>query len=405
MSPTSGGTMTIVTGALATLVGLIANTAMPLFSSDIAAQTPSLAGTAWQLMKFQGGDGTILTPDDPAKYTVEFESGGRLNARIDCNRGRGTWTSAGVNQVQFGALALTRAMCPTGSLHDQIVKHWGYIRSYVIKDGRLSLSLMADGGIYEFEPAPQSKPATRVLEVSSVALETNADLSSLIAEVRRQADAFVFLSGGASKMRDDHQRQLLAMFEALALVAKSGRRIAVGDGGTQAGIMEAAGQARRAGGNLFPLIGVAPAREIVPRGTTPIDPNHSHVVAVDNPSAPAQDSWGSETEAMYWLFAKLSEGRPSVALVANGGGITLNEVDANVRAGRRMILIKGSGRAADALVSLVEKTQVSDPEVSTLRERAGKAMLMRRPDLFQIVPLQDGAAGLRDAITTAIRDR
>jgi len=61
-----------------------------------------------------------------------------------------------------------------------------------------------------------------------------------------------------------------------------------------------------------------------------------------------------------------------------GNGITLREVDANVRAGRRMILIKGSGRAADALVSLLEKAQVSDPEIATLRESAQKAMLTRR---------------------------
>ena len=36
-------------------------------------------------------------------------------------------------------------------MHDQIVKQWGNVRSYVIKDGHLFLSLMADGGIYEFE--------------------------------------------------------------------------------------------------------------------------------------------------------------------------------------------------------------------------------------------------------------
>ena len=234
-----------------------------------------------------------------------------------------------------------------------------------------------------------------VLDVSSVSLEKNVQLSSLIAEIRSQADAFVFLSGGASRMLADQQRQLLAMFEALTLVARGGRRIAVGDGGTQAGIMEAAGHARRASRGAFPLIGVAPAREVPPRGKTPLDPNHSHVVAVDNPSAPAQDSWGSETEAMYWLFAKLAEGRPSVTIVANGGGITLTEVESNVRAGRRMILIEGSGRAADALVSLLQKTQVSDAEVASLRERAEKATLTRRPDLFQIVGLQRGAPGLR----------
>ncbi len=242
----------------------------------------------------------------------------------------------------------------------------------------------------------------RVIHVSSVAPEKNAQLSTLIAEIRSHADAFVFLSGGASKMGEDHQRRLLAMFEALALVAKSGRRIAVGDGGTRAGIMEAAGNARVASGNAFPLIGVAPAREIPPRGTTPVDSHHSHIVAVDNPSAPATDSWGSETETMYWLFGALAEGRPSVAIVANGGGITLNEVESNVRAGRRIILIEGSGRAADALVSLMRKTEVSDPELLSLRQRAEKAGLTERPELFHVVPMQGGAPSLRDAITAAI---
>lgn len=216
-----------------------------------------------------------------------------------------------------------------------------------------------------------------------------------------KADAFVFLSGGASKMSEEDQRQLLQMFEALSIVAKS-RRIAVGDGGTRAGIMEAAGRARRASGNAFPLIGVAPAREIPPRGTTPVDSSHSHIVAVDNPAAPAQDSWGSETNTMYSVFGKLAERRPSVTIVANGGGITLSEVDANVRAGRRMILIEGSGRAADALISILRKTHPTDAEVASLRERADKARLTRRPTLFRIVPRQGGAPALRQAIVTTL---
>src|SRR4030095_7888132 len=122
----------------------------------------------------------------------------------------------------------------------------------------------------------------------------------------------------------------------------------------------------------------------------------------ENPSAPAKDSWGSDTGTMYWLFAKLAEGRPSVAIVANGGDITLTEVESNVRAGRRIILIEGSGRAADALVSLLQKTQVSDAEVVGLRARAEKAALTRRPELFQIVALRAGPTRLRDAITAAI---
>ena len=248
-------------------------------------------------------------------------------------------------------------------------------------------------------PAPAAQPsAPATITVSSATPEESAQLSALIADVRKQADAFVFLSGGASRMHEDQQRQLLGMFDALLLLAKAGRRIAVGDGGTKAGIMEAAGLARRASGGAFPLIGVAPASEIPPRGKMPVDPNHSHVVAVNNPSAGAQDAWGSETGTMYWLFDKLAAGRPSVTIVANGGGITLHEVDANVRAQRRMVVIAGSGRAADALISLLKGTTPTDPEILSLRERAASARLTRQPDLFQVVALQAGAAGLRDAI-------
>lgn len=52
-------------------------------------------------------------------------------------------------------------MCPPQSLHDRIVKHLPLVRSYLIKDGHLFLSLMADGGIYEFEPAPGASSATK----------------------------------------------------------------------------------------------------------------------------------------------------------------------------------------------------------------------------------------------------
>ena len=119
------------------------------------ATSPALAGTSWQLVKFQGSDEKTLTPDDGAKYTIEFGSG-RLTARIDCNRGPGTWKSSRPNQLEFGPVALTRAKCPGQSMHDQIVKQWANIRSYVVKDGHLFLSLMADGGIYEFEPIKKS---------------------------------------------------------------------------------------------------------------------------------------------------------------------------------------------------------------------------------------------------------
>jgi para-nitrobenzyl esterase len=100
----------------------------------------------------------VLTPEDKSKYTMAFDSEGRVSVRIDCNRGASSWKSAGPPQLEFGPLALTRAMCPPAPLNERLAKDWQYVRSYVMKDGHLFLSLMADGGIYEFEPvaiAPQ----------------------------------------------------------------------------------------------------------------------------------------------------------------------------------------------------------------------------------------------------------
>lgn len=111
-----------------------------------------LVDTSWRLVQFEGGDGQVLTPDDPSKYTLRFNADGSVIVLLDCNRGRSTWRSAGPNQLELGPLALTRAMCPPGSLHDHFVKQWNYIRSYVTRDGHLFLALMADGGIYELEP-------------------------------------------------------------------------------------------------------------------------------------------------------------------------------------------------------------------------------------------------------------
>ncbi len=53
---------------------------------------------------------------------------------------------------KFGPLATTKALCPPPSMDEQVASDAQYVRSYLLKDGRLYLSLMADGGIYVWEP-------------------------------------------------------------------------------------------------------------------------------------------------------------------------------------------------------------------------------------------------------------
>ncbi len=148
------------------LVAVVLAVTLAVAATARAASQPGpsgLSGTSWRLVQFQGGDDKVLTPDDRAKYTLEFGNDGRLAVRLDCNRGSGMWTSAQPGQLQFSPMALTRAMCPPGSLHDRMARDWTFVRTYVLKGGHLHLSLTADGGIYEFEPAggagsPPSSP-------------------------------------------------------------------------------------------------------------------------------------------------------------------------------------------------------------------------------------------------------
>lgn len=179
-----------VIGLLSLTVSVICAVNMLLPRTAEESSGSSLAGSSWQLVKFTGGDDTVLTPDDKAKYTVAFAPDGSVSVRIDCNRGRATWKSPGPSQLEFGPLALTRAMCPPAPLNDQMVKQWQYVRSYIIKDGHLFLSLMADGGIYEFEPAnPAGQSAGHLRGQASyrerMALPPNAVFEATLQDVSR----------------------------------------------------------------------------------------------------------------------------------------------------------------------------------------------------------------------------
>jgi hypothetical protein len=151
---------------------------------------------------------------------------------------------------------------------------------------------------------------------------------------------------------------------------------------------------------------VAPAAEIGPleEGRTLVDPNHSHVLAIDNPAWldtkrasgwTANDGyWGSETGAMHELFDRLALGRRSVAIVANGGPITLDEVEQHVRADRPIAIVAGSGRAADALASVLRGTTPPDAGSAALRSLVEARMLASRAHLFHFIELEAEASEL-----------
>ncbi len=111
-----------------------------------------LDGTSWTLVKIQSMDDSVAEPAADTAYSITFNADGSANMQVDCNRGAGSWESPSAGRVTFGPLALTRAMCPPGSIHDQFVRELEYVRTYTMRDGNLYLATMADGSILEFEP-------------------------------------------------------------------------------------------------------------------------------------------------------------------------------------------------------------------------------------------------------------
>jgi heat shock protein HslJ len=119
-----------------------------------------LAGTSWKLVRIAYGSNKVHQPVDPLKYTFAFLPDGRVAARIDCNRGNGTWISSAPGKISFGAMASTVMKCPPGSLDRFVFKDLPNFASYRLKDGKLFLDLEADGGSYEFAPHVEKQTAT-----------------------------------------------------------------------------------------------------------------------------------------------------------------------------------------------------------------------------------------------------
>jgi heat shock protein HslJ len=118
-----------------------------------------LSGTRWQLVELISFDDAIgiVRPADPALYQLQLNADGTASFRLDCNRANGPWSSMRAGNGLSGAftigpVAMTRAMCAPGSLDQRIGRELQYIRTYTLKDGRLNLAMMADGGIQVWEP-------------------------------------------------------------------------------------------------------------------------------------------------------------------------------------------------------------------------------------------------------------
>ena len=88
---------------------------------------------------------------DPENYTLTFLDDGSVSIKADCNTGNGRYTVDG-NKLEFNPImALTMALCPPGSLHDQFLRLLGQVDTFGSLDGRLVLVLKDGAGEMRFQ--------------------------------------------------------------------------------------------------------------------------------------------------------------------------------------------------------------------------------------------------------------
>ncbi len=145
------------------LAALLLSVAVSPTGAQTSPQTEGvqpLSGTHWRLVRIESMDDAQPPRLPSAGRDIELRFGldGRAALRLDCNRGTAGFESslaaAGAHSggLQFGAMASTRAACGPDSLEPTVLRQLPYVRGWLLRNGRLHLSLMADGGILTWVP-------------------------------------------------------------------------------------------------------------------------------------------------------------------------------------------------------------------------------------------------------------
>ncbi|MEP6761097.1 MAG: hypothetical protein ABJA93_06995 [Sporichthyaceae bacterium] len=194
----------------------------------------------------------------------------------------------------------------------------------------------------------------------------------------------VVLVGGASGLAEAESARCDRLIRSCVIPVVERLGACLVDGGTDSGIIALAGLARRDARALAPHVGVVAAGTVrlpgeVDDGRIGLEPHHSHVVVVPG------DDWGDEVPWLAAVATVVAGDRPSVTVLANGGDVAYDDVRHSLAAGRPVLVLSGTGRAADAIAA----AQAGSPADERAKEVAAS-------------PLVTSVAFDVDAVTAAI---
>ena len=151
----------------------------------------------------------------------------------------------------------------------------------------------------------------------------------------------IVIVGGAGGMSENDIEKVQAFFETRLVPFATSKNAVIIDGGTDSGVMAAAGRAVKNAGNTIPLIGVA-AREVEMIETF-LEQNHSHFILCPG------SHWGDEAEWIAATASVISGSLSRVAIMINGGQIAWEDARLNIEYGSPILIAEGSGRTADVI--------------------------------------------------------
>lgn len=121
----------------------------PEAAAELTTSFSDVVDQAWQWIEFTDPISGTQPIANPANYQIEFLPSGTVRVVADCNRGAGQYQVDGAS-LQIAVQAMTRAMCPPGSLSTQFVQYLNAAGVWFVQDGDLYIDLFADSGTMRF---------------------------------------------------------------------------------------------------------------------------------------------------------------------------------------------------------------------------------------------------------------
>jgi hypothetical protein len=184
--------------------------------------------------------------------------------------------------------------------------------------------------------------------------DERSDLEQAIAELglKGRYPVIVLIGGEMEAQQVDVTRRAIEMIASTA----EGLGAVILCGGTAMGVMAEIGQIRSRKGYKFPLVGIAPEKQVTwpggPRSTKflgwgnkrwQLEPHYSHFILVPG------DEFGDESAWIVDTATLLSKDQRSLTILINGGEVSRKDIQLSLEKGRQVIVLSRTGRLADEL--------------------------------------------------------